>query len=281
MKSESISLLVAKILFLIFVGVFSFFILATKAQDMRMFEYSVESLNEKNSTVLKFAGSCIAASVAISALPDDFASPIANELAELNQYFVLLLIVIFLERLLVVEGVGIVFKVFIPVCCFLYILNIFVKKSTIKNLANKMVILSIAIIFVIPFSSWFSDSIGANYLSYVEDTIEETDSGAGKINGIMNNNDEADEQTIFEKLSGAFKTAIQSVSDFLDYFNNVLKRCINSIAIMIVTTFIVPVLVLMFFVWLLRQLFDLKITAADIKTAVIKNKTVDVEDSNV
>ena len=69
-----------------------------------------------------------------------------------------------------------------------------------------------------------------------------------------------DEKTnLFDKLSDAFKTAIQGVSDLLKYFQNVIKRCVNSVAIMIVTTFILPLLILMMFRWLLKELFSLNI----------------------
>jgi len=45
------------------------------------------------------------------------------------------------------------------------------------------------------------------------------------------------------------------MSDLLAYFENVLKRCVNSIAIMIVTSFVLPLLTLFLFRWLLNELF--------------------------
>ena len=65
--------------------------------------------------------------------------------------------------------------------------------------------------------------------------------------------------TVFEKLTDAFKTAVQGISDLLKYFENVLKKCVNSIAIMIVTTFVLPMFVLLLFRWLLKELFSLSL----------------------
>ena len=41
-----------------------------------------------------------------------------------------------------------------------------------------------------------------------------------------------------------------------------IKKCVNSIAIMMVTTFVLPLLVLVFFKWLLKELFSLNINVS-------------------
>ena len=42
-----------------------------------------------------------------------------------------------------------------------------------------------------------------------------------------------EDATIFDKLSDAFETAIKDVTTLLEYFNNVIKKCVNSVAIML------------------------------------------------
>jgi len=77
-----------------------------------------------------------------------------------------------------------------------------------------------------------------------------------------------EESSFFDKLSNAFKTAIQSVTDLLNYFKNVIKKCVNSVAIMLVTTFVVPLLMLMLFRWLLKELFALHIPMPSVKISL-------------
>jgi hypothetical protein len=115
--------------------------------------------------------------------------------------------------------------------------------------------------------------IGADYLTYVDETIEEADAGAGKINEIMAEGNE--EATFFDKLSDAFKTAISDVNDLLAYFKNVVKKCVNSVAVMIVTTFVLPMLVMLLFRWLLTELFALHLPAPKVSIKLpkeLKNK---------
>ena len=108
---------------------------------------------------------------------------------------------------------------------------------------------------VIPISTHFTESVCADYLTYVDETIEEADAGANKINELMAEDHE--DATFFDKLTSAFKTAINDVNDLLAYFKNVVKKCVNSVAVMIVTTFVLPMLVMLLFRWLLKELFAL------------------------
>ncbi len=262
-----------KCLILIFIIVLSIFVLARKIPETKMIQNTIESIEESNKTIMEFSGATIATSLAISALPDDFASPLAGTLADMNTYFVFIFAVLFVEKLVVIEGVKLSFVYIIPAACVLYILHVLFKKEIFKNFATKLLILGLAVVFVIPFSTHFTEKVCEEYLVYVEETIAEANAGAEKVNEVMVSGEE--EETIFDKLSEAFKTAIQGVSDLLTYFENVLKKCVNSIAIMIVTTFVLPLLVLVLFRWLLNELFGWNMPKPQINIKLPKGKKAD------
>ena len=129
------------------------------------------------------------------------------------------------------------------------------EKDGFKKFAKKLLILGISVVMVIPISTHFTEKVCADYLTYVDETIEEADAGANKINELMT--EDTEDATFFDKLSSAFKTAINDVNDLLAYFKNVVKKCVNSVAVMIVTTFVLPMLVMLLFRWLLTELFAL------------------------
>lgn len=245
----------AKILAAVLVAVSSIFVLAYKVPECGYVQETLESLEESRTTVIEFSGATIAVSLAITALPDDFGSPIAGTLADMNKYFVFIFAVLYLERLIVVEGIKLSFLYVIPIACALYIAAVLSGRAFFRNLAAKLMVLGLAAVLVIPLSTHFTEKVCADYLVYVDETIEEANAGAEKVNGVMASGDEG--ETVFDKLADAFKTAVQGISDLLAYFENVLKKCVNSIAIMIVTTFVLPMLVLLLFRWLLRELFSL------------------------
>ena len=262
-----------KISLAVFVMVFSFTVLVQKIPETKYVQNTVERLEESQNTIMKFSGSTMGTSVAISALPDDFGSPLAGTIADLNMYFIFMFAVIFVEKLLVLEGIKIALAYIIPAACLLYVAFVLSSKNVFKNFANKLLILGMAIIIVIPFSTYFTETVCNDYLAYVDETIEEADAGAAKINEVMAASDE--EATFFDRISAAFKTSIQSVSDLLAYFKNVVRKCVNSVAIMLVTTFVVPMLILMLFRWLLKELFALHIPFPAVPVKLINKKGQD------
>lgn len=245
----------AKILLLIFITVFSITVLANIVPDTEYMQETVEYLDESQSTVMTFSGTASATSLALSALPEDFATPLASTVSDLNTYFIFMFAVLFVEKLMVLEGTKLAFAYLIPMTCILYGLFVLTEKEVFKNFGRKLLILGIAVVLVIPVSTRFTNIVCKDYMVYVDETIAEADAGATKINEVMTTGDT--EVGFFDKISAAFKNSIQGVSDLLDYFNNVIKRSINSVAIMLVTTFVVPLLILFLFRWLLTELFAL------------------------
>ena len=252
-----------KILFAIFIMVFSITVLTQKIPESKYVLNSIDQLEETQGTIMAFSGTTIATSLAISALPDDFATPLAGTVSDLNTYFIFMFAVIFIEKLMVVEGIQISLSYIIPAACILYMIFVLTTKEVFKNFAVKLLILGISLIVVIPFSTHFTETVCDDYLEYVDETIAEADAGAAKINEVMASSNE--EMTFFDKLSNAFKTAIKSVSDLLTYFRNIVKKCVNAVAIMLVTTFALPVLILLLFRWLLKELFSLNIPVPKIQ----------------
>lgn len=268
-----------KILFAVFVMVFSFTVLVQKIPETKYVQDTIERLEESQNTIMTFSGSTMATSMAISALPDDFGSPLAGTVADLNMYFIFMFAVIFVEKLIVVEGIKIALGYIIPIACLLYVIFVLSNKSVFKSFATKLLILGMSIVMVIPISTHFTEIVCDDYLAYVDETIEEADAGAAKVNEVMAESDE--DATFFDRLSAAFKTSIQSVSDLLAYFKNVVKKCVNSVAIMLVTTFVVPLLILMLFRWLLKELFALHISLPTIPAKLVKKEQGSSENTEI
>lgn len=243
---------IAKILFAVFIMILSAVVLSRKVPESQYVKATIEQLEDNQGTVTAFSGATIATSLALSYLPDDIASPLANTVSDLNIYFIVLYAVIFIEKLIVVEGTKMALRWIIPTACGFFIASILLNKASIKNLGIKIFILGISLVVVIPISIHFTNAVCRDYMVYVEETIAEASAGSGKINELMN---EENDTTFFEKISDAFKTAIQGVEDLITYFKNVIKRCVTSIAILLITNFALPVAVLFIFKWLLKELF--------------------------
>lgn len=257
MLSEKQAALAIKILVPILAAVFSFFVLASALPESGFVQESLESIEESSNTVMKFSAATLSTSLALSALPDDFATPLADSLADMNIYFIAILVVLFLEKILLQYGIKLAFMLLIPAACGVWLAAVAVKKNLLKRLAIRLGIFGLAIALVVPCSTHITNIVASDLTAYVNETIEETENGAGKLNEAME--DSGEDKTIFEKLSDLFHTAVNGVSDLMLHFQNTIRRCMNSIAILILTNCLMPLLTLFVLKWILGEVFQIAI----------------------
>ena len=142
--------LAIKILALLLVAVLSFFVVTEQLPKTAFVQASVQSVEESRGTIMKFAAATLSASVAISALPDDFATPLAQSLSDMNIYFVFLLMVLFFEGILLKAGIEAAFGIMIPIACVLWAAALSIRKEMLKSLAIRIGVLALAVAFVVP-----------------------------------------------------------------------------------------------------------------------------------
>ena len=246
---------IRNILILVLIGVFSFFIITSWLPDRGFIKDSIESVEESSNTVMKFSAATLSTSLAISALPDDFATPLADSLADMNIYFIAILVMLHFEQLLIRYGVKLAFAIAIPVACGIGILSILLKKELLKGIAARVAVLGLAVALVVPCSTHITNYIAADLTAYVENTIADTEDGGDKLNEAMEGGTE--EQTMFEKLSDLFQTAINDMSNLMTHFQNTIRKCMNSIAILILTNCLMPIVNFFILKWILKETFHI------------------------
>ena len=246
---------IRNILILVLIGVFSFFIITSWLPDRGFIKDSIEIVEESSNTVMKFSAATLSTSLAISALPDDFATPLADSLADMNIYFIAILVMLHFEQLLIRYGVKLAFAIAIPVACGIGILSILLKKELLKGIAARVAVLGLAVALVVPCSTHITNYIAADLTAYVENTIADTEDGGDKLNEAMEGGTE--EQTMFEKLSDLFQTAINDMSNLMTHFQNTIRKCMNSIAILILTNCLMPIVNFFILKWILKETFHI------------------------
>ena len=248
---------IRNILILALISVFSFFVVTSWLPNSSFIKDSIESVEESSNTVMKFSAATLSTSLAISALPDDFATPLADSLADMNIYFIAILVMLHFEQLLIRYGVKLTFAIAIPAACGIGILSILLKKHLLKGIAARVAVLGLAVALVVPCSTHITNYVAADLTAYVENTIADTGDGADKLNEAMEGGTE--EQTIFEKLSDLFQTAIDDMSNLMSHFQNTIRKCMNSIAILILTNCLMPLVNFFILKWILKETFQIEI----------------------
>ena len=233
---------------LVLVAVFSFLFAADRASSPESYAKTINVIDEKAETVLRLTASATLASAGISAIPGDTATPIAGKLADFSEYFLIILCVLYTEKYLMTIIGAALFKVLIPCACLLLIVALFRNGELLRRLALKLVIAGLAVFLIIPVSFKVSDMIYAAYSDSIngaisaaeqlsDETAELTDAGEDK--GLI--------ESVLNRLSETTATLIDKASD-------TVNRFVETLAVMIVTSCVIPILVLLFFLWLIKQL---------------------------
>ena len=210
----------------------------------------VSYLDHKKATVMELSAASTAASAAISMIPGDAGTPVAEKMADLSMYTLLILCAIFLEKYLVtITGVA-AMRFLIPGALLIYLAGMYFPHPKSKSIAKKLIILAIAVGAVIPVSVAISKQIESTYESSINETIENAKENAQEIQ------DNTQNETLWDKF---ISTIEGGVSTLTHRFEGMLNNFIEAIAVLIVTACLIPVLVLLFLVWLLKSLIPVSV----------------------
>ena len=267
----------------IVIALLSFFVIARFTSSTEFNAKTIQSLDDKKTTVMELAAASTAASAAITLIPGDVGTPIANKLADLSSYFLIVLCAIYLEKYLVTITGYAAFKILVPIACVFFSGYLLWRKEILRVVAQKFLLFGLAVYLVIPASVKVADMIETTYASSIESTIETAKQTTDEIESETGESGQVDDKSSNEKsqsdsdsdskenaggfFSGLFNKLQEGVSTATANVENVLNNFIEALAILLVTSCLIPILVLIFFVWLVKMLLGLNI---DIPTSVRK-----------
>ena len=234
---------------LLLAAVLSFLFIAPMASDAENHKTTISAITDKSETVLKLSAASALASAGISAIPGDTATPIADKLADFTEYFLLILCVLFTEKYLITILGAAAFRILIPIACLLGGISLFCAEKPMRALAIKLAVIGLAVYFVIPVSFRVSDMIYAAYDSSIQRTVSSAEELTDKTSELAEAEDE-DKGLIASILERISETA----STLTDKAADTLNRFVETLAVLIVTSCIIPMLVLLFFFWVIKQL---------------------------
>ena len=240
---------------LLLLAVISFLLIADRATAVETHAGTISALDEKAETVLKLSASAAISSAAVSAIPGDTATPIAEKLADFTSYFLLILCVLYSEKYLVTILGAATFKVLIPCALALVGVSLYWNPRRLRSLAVKLAVIGLAVYFVIPISLRISDMIYRAYDATIESTMSTAEALADETAGLAESEeDKGVLSTILDKVT----TTVESLRD---QAADTLNRFVETLAVMIVTSCVIPILVLLFFLWVIKQLTGVDLVA--------------------
>lgn len=262
------------------IALVSLIFLANLASSPETYQGIYTTLDEKKLNVMGLATTTTAASAAISALPNDTGTPIADKLVDFSSYLMIILAVIYLEKFLLTTLGFLSFGILIPVACVLFAVAVFQRQGTLvkinlQKLGTKLTAFGLALFLVVPVSVWLTNNIDATYEESLaasnaaaqeateqlqESTQQEPQEDPGLLGGIAN------------AVQDGIDNLTQGAQQALDSLGNQLNTMIDTMAVMIVTSCLVPLLVLILFLQLVKIITGLDFDGATAVMGMARTK---------
>ena len=247
---------IAWILILAVAIILSCTLMGTKLTDPSSYSHTIEVLDQNRTTVLGLSAASAAASAAVSALPSDVCSPLAEQLSEFTTWFLLILSVVFLEKyLLTIFGFAACY-ILIPAGCGSLLADCFFPSRFLRSVGPKLVAFGMALLLVIPTSVWVCDQINAIYSKSIALTVQSANAASEELTKETPTEESA---AVIDEAKSLLGDLSGSVAGIVSQFRTVLNRFIEATAVMIVTNCLIPIFVILFFVWIVKTLFNVQI----------------------
>ena len=117
-----------------------------------------------------------------------------------------------------------------------------------RRFAAKLAAFGLIIYLLVPMSIVLSGAIEHSY----QDSISETIESAQKNTEELEKSSSSEDESAWKRFISKFENG---VSGLIDQFESTLSSMLEAIAVLIVTSCLIPILVLIFLVWIAKMLF--------------------------
>lgn len=251
---------------LIIAALLSEFVGRPHFENVETWSGTIEVIDAKKNNVLALTTSTIALSAAISALPDDTGTPVAEQLTQLSGNLGIVLAVLYLEKYLLTILEFLSLGVLGPVAFALLAISLLMHgrlttSHALFTLGIRVLLVGIIAIAVVPASVWVTQCIDETY----QISISQEESEGSAEESKPTDSESQENKNFWDSIaSGAaqlvsnLKDGIKSVTDgVVEQVTNLIEGAI----VMIVTSCLVPLLVLAVFLWMGHSLMGIDVSA--------------------
>lgn len=212
-----------------------------------------ETLDRQKGDIALLAASSTSASALISMIPDDTCTPIANQLADLSGYFLLAMSMLYLEKFLLTTIAYIYFSWVVPISMGLMIWQMLCPGGTRrKEAAVRVLLFGMVLVLVIPISTRICNKIEETYHSSIQETIDQAVQPEAT-------EETAEEKSFWDKIGDAANSVVNGVGDAVEWAKTILNRFVEAVAVVLVTSCVIPLLVLLCMLGTVKMLFGVNI----------------------
>ncbi len=147
---------------------------AARASQEDFHQTNLAYLESKRDNAKALSGAASVTSLLISMIPDDTATPIANQIATIGTNFLIILSALTAEQSLLMITGKISFCYLLPFALFFLILFIFIQRKLFLQLGIKLLVCALAIYAVVPLTIQITRMGDSSYEEAVNETLEQS-----------------------------------------------------------------------------------------------------------
>ncbi len=265
-KKLQIGLIIA----LVVLALLSGFVARPHFADTKTWDSTIEVIDQKKGNVLALTTSCVALSAGITALPGDTGTPVAEQLAQLSGNLGIVLAVLYLEKYLLTILWSVGLGILIPFALVLFAVSLGIHgrwstSAVLRRVATRVLVVAVIGMALVPASVWVSQKVDETYQVSIEQT-EQKATEASKTSSTKSEkkSETTENKNVLEQLTDGASSLLTSVTDsaksMTDEVVQQVTDLIEGVIVMIVTSCVIPLLVLAAFLWLGHTLLGIDIS---------------------
>ena len=256
---------------LVVLALLSGFVARPHFADTKTWDSTIEVIDQKKGNVLALTTSCVALSAGITALPGDTGTPVAEQLAQLSGNLGIVLAVLYLEKYLLTILWSVGLGILVPFALVLFAISLGIHgrwstSTVIRRVATRVLVVAIIGMVLVPASVWVSQKVDETYRVSIEQAQQKAadaaDSDSSKAS--KKKTESTESKNVLEQLadgaSGLVTSVTSGAKQMTDEIVQQVTDLIEGVIVMIVTSCVIPLLVLAAFLWLGHTLLGIDIS---------------------
>lgn len=255
---------------LVVLALLSGFVARPHFADTKTWDSTIEVIDQKKGNVLALTTSCVALSAGITALPGDTGTPVAEQLAQLSGNLGIVLAVLYLEKYLLTILWSVGLGILIPSALVLFAVSLGIHgrwstSAVLRRVATRVLVVAVIGMALVPASVWVSQKVDETYQVSIEQA-EQKATVASKTSSTKSEqkSESTENKNVLEQLTEGASSLLTSVTDsaksMTDEVVQQVTDLIEGVIVMIVTSCVIPLLVLAAFLWLGHVLLGIDIS---------------------
>lgn len=256
---------------LVVLALLSGFVVRPHFADTKTWDSTIEVIDQKKGNVLALTTSCVALSAGITALPGDTGTPVAEQLAQLSDNLGIVLAVLYLEKYLLTILWSVGLGILIPFALVLFAVSLGIHgrwstSTVLRRVATRVLVVAVIGMALVPASVWVSQKVDETYRVSIEQAQQKAadaaDSDSSKAS--KKKTESTESKNVLEQLadgaSGLVTSVTSGAKQMTDEIVQQVTDLIEGVIVMIVTSCVIPLLVLAAFLWLGHTLLGIDIS---------------------